>query len=171
MTLNAPAATAIKPTNTTAPIATLAPSATAAPTNTAVPTTVPATATKVPPTALPTSAFTATLSTYNCMVLSISPAPGEFLLPGQDFDANWSVKNTGSVTWSIASVDARFTRGAHLQKLAEVYKLTAEVAKNGTYKVGVDMKAPYTAGTYTTTWHLVAGDTKICALDLTIVVK
>ncbi len=180
LTKNAPT----KPANTVAPSATTAPTtapttaATVAPTKapTAAPTTVAATATSVP-TTKPTAGavlwtLTPTLSTYNCVNLSVSPLKTETLAPYQDFDGRWEVLNSGSEMWTNSDLDIRYISGVRLQKkIIEEVPFTVSVLHNEKYTVLVDMRAPADPGVYSTNWAIMKGNRAICNLNLTITVK
>ncbi|HZM21397.1 MAG TPA: NBR1-Ig-like domain-containing protein [Anaerolineales bacterium] len=107
---------------------------------------------------------------YACQVLSVSPANGTTFGPRADFDAVWRVKNIGQKAWDRTSVDYRYTSGDKIHKV-EIYDLSANVPRNGTTDVIVDMVAPRNAGTYSTTWNLYVGSKSFCNMTLRIVVR
>ncbi len=157
LTLNAPSATPVTPTATTAPTNTPAPTDTPAPTATSTRVFIPWTQTPTP-----------TQAAYSCTVTDISPSLGASKKVDEDFDAKWTVKNSGTSTWSSGNVDIRFIDGTRFQTSGDVFDLGHDVAPNGTYTFGVDMKAPSSDGTYTATWGLNMEDGSTCSLNLKI---
>lgn len=174
MTLNAPSATPVMFTETSAPTeaaptmaaptetATTEPTLTLAP---ALPTATP-TRTLVPWTVTP--AFTATSSAYNCTITEQSPPFGYDLRPGIDFDGKWIVKNTGTQPWVTSEVDIKYVSGTKFQSKVDMLDLSANVAVGGSYTIIVDMFAPTTTGRYSTAWAIVRGGQTICTLPITI---
>jgi len=152
------------PSSTFTATATLAPMAT----KTATVTMVPPTATKtvVPATQKPSA--TSTPLGYACSVVSTSPATGVKMGINADFDAVWKVKNTGSKDWEAGFVDLTYISGTKMQTGADVYDVNTAVAKNAETTLTVDMKAPSTAGKYTTTFALVMEGKTMCTLVVSI---
>lgn len=107
---------------------------------------------------------------YACQVVSLSPANGTTFGSRADFDAVWRVKNIGQKVWDRTQVDYRYTSGDKIHKVA-IYDLSANVPKNGTTDLIVDMVAPKNAGTYTTTWNMYVGSKSFCNMSLRIVVQ
>lgn len=161
LTASAPSLT---PTPRTTPTFTLTPSATPTATSTASPTPT-ITATFIPWTATPTRAA------FACTVTSFSPALNASFLPDSDFDAVWVIKNTGTQTWLHADIDIYYSTGTRLQKVVNGLDLKNDVASGESYTAAVDMRAPSTVGTYSTTWVVARGSQVICSLPLTIIVK
>lgn len=58
-----------------------------------------------------------------------------------------------------------------MNNFANLYDLPSNVAKGESITLRVDMTAPSTAGTYTSTWALADGNTVYCYLPVTITVK
>jgi hypothetical protein len=151
-------------------------------TNTAVPPTEAPTAiptfTQVPPTptftripaTLPPAA-TSTPVNVGCKITDQSPSFGDDFPKEADFDGKWVVKNTSSTKWSSTAVDVKYIAGTKFQTKVDMYDLPADVAVDGSYTVIVDMRAPKTAGRYSTTWAIVQGGTTLCTLGITIDVK
>lgn len=157
--------------------ATLADTATTIPTNTAL----PATNTPLPqlptntavPTLKPTVAvvYTSTPANFNCSLTSFEYTGTQPYSAGGDFDARWTVKNTGTDTWAASDVDYKYVSGTKMQAKADSYDLPSDVASGSSITLIVDMKAPTTAGTYSETWALVKGGTTLCTLPVVIKVK
>lgn len=159
LTLNAPTATPIIPTDTPAPTMT----APVLPTDTPAPSATP-TRVFIPWTKTPT----ATQPVYNCTVTNVSPTTKDTITVDQDFDGKWTVKNSGVKTWYSDNTDIRFVEGTELQESGDLVDLDSDVAPNGTYTIVVDMKAPSSDGTYTTTWGIYLEDGTVCPLTITI---
>jgi hypothetical protein len=157
LTLNAPTATPVTPTNTPAPTNTPVPTETPAPTSTATRAFIPWTQTPTP-----------TQAAYACTVTDVSPKSSDTIKVDQDFDGKWSLKNTGTKTWLAGNTDIRYSSGTKFQQGGDLVDLNSDVAPNGTYTVTIDMKAPSSDGTYNTSWGLVLEDGTVCALNLTI---
>jgi len=160
LTQNAPTATPVTPT------ATDEPTATPAPTNTPMPPTALPTATYIPWTATPL--YTNTPVNNACSITSVEPLSTTTLAKKADFDGKWVVKNIGAQTWDTDSVDIVYVSGTKLQKLYDSEDLKTAVPYNSSLTVIVDMTAPDTAGTYSTTWAIVRGSVTICTLNLTV---
>jgi hypothetical protein len=164
MTLNAPPATPIPPTDTATAIITQAPTKTP----------VPPTATFIPWTATPlytaTPKYTSTPQGYACSVISTSPKSTDTIKVNVDFDGNWVVKNTGTITWDQAATDLKYISGTKFQTKADVFDFKSSVAADAQYTAVVDMKAPSSAGTYTATWAVVQNSLTLCTLNLSITV-
>lgn len=159
LTQNAPTATPVTPTSTPAPTNTSAPVATETPAPTSTATRVFIPWTKTP---------TATAIIYGCSVTSVSPKSTDTITVDQDFDGKWTVKNTGSKTWSSGNTDIRFVDGTKFQQNGDIYDLASDVAPNGTYTITIDMKAPSGDGTYSASWGIFLEDGSVCSLGLTI---
>lgn len=83
-----------------------------------------------------------------------SPGDGTVFAAGEDFTLVWTVKNTGSTTWTT-DYQLRFYLGdASLRFKASDIKLPKEVKPNDTVDLSLWMEAPFNAGDYTTIWVL-----------------
>ncbi len=143
------------------------PTATASPT--ATNTLPPPTATRVPATA--TATHTSTPSDLQCSIVSQSPALGEKMKLGYDFDAIWKLKNTGTKKWDASEMDIRFSSGSKLQKFGDVYDLGKIVNPGEEITITIDMLAPNIAGTYKSTWVLVGEGKTVCTMNLHVEVQ
>lgn len=123
------------------------------------------TPTRFTPTATPGSG----IAGYNCDVTGQSPADGTPFNPGANFDAQWTVANTGSKNWSATNVDVVYVSGSKFYKQS-IYDLGTTVKVGDTYTVVVGMVAPKNSGSYTTRWGLRTGKDVFCTMSLTIVV-
>ncbi|HEV8259139.1 MAG TPA: NBR1-Ig-like domain-containing protein [Burkholderiales bacterium] len=107
---------------------------------------------------------------FACSVTGTSPSNGTVFSPNENFDAVWTVKNTGSNRWDASGMDYIFA-GGEAMHLQNGYDLPASVKSGGSVDLGVDMRAPSSPGTYSTTWQLKDGKTQFCNMKLTIVVQ
>ena len=162
MTLNAPTATPVVPTDTPMPTET----ATPVMTNTPVPPTNTPTATWIPWTSTP--AYSPTPPGYACSVTSTSPASGASLKVNSEFDGKWVVKNTGTKAWEKSAVDIKYVSGTKFQTKGDLFDLGADVASKDSYTIIVDMLTPKTAGSYKASWAVVQDSLTLCTLSLNI---
>jgi len=83
-----------------------------------------------------------------------SPGDGTVFTPGEDFTLTWTVKNTGSTTWTT-DYQLRFYLGnSALRFTASDIKFPKEVKPNDTIDLSLRMEAPHNGGDYTTIWVL-----------------
>lgn len=164
LTLTAPTATPVTPTATV--------TNTPLPTNTSMPTNtpLPPTATWVPWTLTPAQTSTPTTQPYSCTINDKSPSDNTEFDAGASFDGRWTVTNTGSQTWNAADYDLTYESGTDMHDGTKSYDLTSDVASGGSYTAVVDLKAPSSSGTYTTTYSI-RGNGIVCAMSVTIKVK
>jgi hypothetical protein len=88
-----------------------------------------------------------------------APTDGTYMNATQDFDAVWTIKNTGRRPWTTDfyfKPDPDHTSQLKV-KTAPVY-LSSIVDQRSTYKFTVDMVAPKAPGTYRSWWVLVNDD-------------
>ncbi len=158
---------------------------TAAPTATssgATATPTPITATRTPtktpsssgvqPTLAPTSTKVPTGQTLpivqsGCKITAISP--NKPVPPGYDFDAVWTVQNTGSVNWDNHAVDIVYLSGTNMGKGSNDLPKYLKPGDDA-IDVKADMVAPTTAGTYTTVFQVHGDSGTLCQLPLTLTV-
>uniref|UniRef100_A0A7C4KFA6 Nbr1 FW domain-containing protein n=1 Tax=Anaerolinea thermolimosa TaxID=229919 RepID=A0A7C4KFA6_9CHLR len=160
------------------PTATLAPTATELPSPTALPTFTPSNTPPPPPTATntfipftPTNTATSTPTDYSCSVTFVSPATGTTFSPRTDFDAKWTLKNTGTQTWLVSEIDYKYLSGDKMHKYNDLYDLPKEVKSGESVDIIVDMLSPEKAGSYKAVWGLVRGSRTICEFSVNITVK
>ncbi|MEM5774144.1 MAG: NBR1-Ig-like domain-containing protein [Anaerolineaceae bacterium] len=120
-------------------------------------------------TTTPPTSGTSTPIAGSCQITSKQPTGT--LAKNADFDAVWTVKNTGSATWYLDEVDYRYVSGSRIHKYNDVYDLSKTVKPGESITIRVDMTAPSTAGTYAVNWAIVRSNTTLCTLPLTITVK
>ena len=159
---------------------TLTPTVTLLPTNTFLPSETPtatfifilptSTVPSSTPTPEPTQEGSAGGAQFACRIDSQSPADNAVFAQGADFDAVWQVTNTGSNGWDATSADYRYVSGDKIHK-TPAYDFSKTVGVGKTTNIIVDMKAPGSNGTYSTTWKISIGKTKFCTMKLTIVVR
>jgi hypothetical protein len=172
----APAATAVvAPTYTPFPTYTPYPTYTAVVVPTEAQPVVPtagAAATQAPkPTTPPvSSAITHVAPQFACQVTSVSPAYGAELARGVDFDAKFTLKNTGSFTWGAPDYDIVYIYGPTGMAKNTRIDLPKDVTAGGTVDITEDMFAPSTPGTYSAEFVLM-GSATICQMDISINVK
>ncbi len=166
MTQNAP--TAAPATNTPEPTYTAAPTETPLPSFTPAPPTLTPTNTLIPWTNTPAATST---PAYQCKIDEQGPGFGDDFLVNAPFDGRWKVTNTSSTTWKANETDFKYLSGTKFQDNVDALDLTADVAKDGSYTVIIDMTAPTTPGRYSATWGFVQGGSVVCLVGLTIDVK
>jgi hypothetical protein len=109
------------------------------------------------------------LGAYSCALVKQAPADWVKMKPRQSFDMFWTVQNTGAI-WPASSTRLVYLSGAKMQTAGDSFNLAASVGRGGKVKLGVDMIAPKTPGTYTSTWGLYAGNTRICRVYIIVTV-
>ena len=164
------------PTSTATATATLEPTATETATATATSTATPQptatiqviviTNTFVPTVAKPTA--TPTTAPYTCTLTSTSPSAGTKMNTGNDFDAVWKVKNTGTKDWQPGYVDLVYVSGTKMQTKGDVFDVNVALAKGAETTITLDMLAPGSAGKYTDTFALVMEGVTMCTLTVNI---
>lgn len=109
---------------------------------------------------------------YSCAIVSQSPKDWTTFKPRRIFDAKWTVRNTGSRTWSASGTDLLYLGGTKMQTHGDVFDLSKSVAPQGKITLIVDMNAPKKAGYYTTYWGLSNNSSKaFCRFYLILKVK
>jgi hypothetical protein len=136
--------TATQAANPTAAPATATSAAVQAPTATTAPTQPPAPSTSSGGGIYPTR--TPRTLPDNLSLVSFSPADGASFTPGAEFDAVWTVKNTGTTTWGT-DYYVRFKSGVDMGKAVRFY-LKEPVAPGETANLIADLVAPPASGTY-----------------------
>jgi hypothetical protein len=106
----------------------------------------------------------------SCSVAVVDPAIGAVVSPDQPFQARWTILNSGTNRWDDTAVDYVFVSGDILH-LEAAYDLTRSVRSGASIEITVDMRAPATPGSYSTTWNLKDGSTLFCNMNLVIAVQ
>jgi hypothetical protein len=108
---------------------------------------------------------------YGCTLLSVLPRSTDDIVPNGDFDAYWTVMNTGLELWTPQEILIRYVSGTNLQKNNNGINLNTVVRRGEKYTVGIDMRAPAEPGVYQSNWAIKHGSVTLCALNLTVVVR
>ncbi|MEW6404906.1 MAG: NBR1-Ig-like domain-containing protein [Chloroflexota bacterium] len=107
---------------------------------------------------------------FDCRIVAQSPADSTVFGVQVPFMTIWRVLNIGTSNWNGNSTDYRYTGGDKLHTQG-IYDLPRSVPVGGEVDITVNMRAPDTAGTYTTTWKLRMGRNEFCTMRLTIIVQ
>ncbi|MEI6289676.1 MAG: NBR1-Ig-like domain-containing protein [Chloroflexota bacterium] len=116
------------------------------------------------------SAANITSPNYSCKLTAQTPADWVKMVRRQSFDAYWTVQNTGAV-WNSSSTRFVYLGGTKFQTHGDSFYIGKNVGLGSKIKLGVDMMAPKTPGTYSTTWALKSGNTTFCRVTLIVTVK
>lgn len=155
-------------TATTVPTETLIPSATAVPlTNTPANTPTRVFSGTVYPTFTPGN--TSTPKPWGCVVTAGTPNDYTHYANNTDFDATWTLKNTGANSWGSTDVDYSFVSGASMHQ-KDVYNLGKTISMGQSVTITVDMVSPSSAGTYRENWKLNRGSQTLCTMYVVIIV-
>jgi hypothetical protein len=115
---------------------------------------------------LPT--LTPTIGPFSCTVTAQSLAFGAHIPVGSEFDGRWTVKNVGTETWAVGTVDYAYVSGQKFQKKGDAFDLGSEVKPDGKIDIIVDMVAPKDPGAYHAQWALNYNGTTLCTLPVDI---
>lgn len=139
------------------------------------------TLTPIPPTATVTATVTQTATARptltplppktGCQLISQTPRGKTRMGPREDFDAIWTIQNSGYAEWDNDEIDFRYLRGTKLQKRTDVFVLPGNVKPQDTVDIRVDMVAPAEPGEYISVWGLMDGDRLLCAVTIDILVE
>lgn len=105
---------------------------------------------------------------YGCTLIRQSPPDWYRMTPRQDFDAFWTIQNSGNAVWPSNQTKFRYLGGTKFQTRGNEFNLDSSIGLGKKLKIGVDMVAPRTPGIYSTTWALYAGNTRFCIVTLVI---
>jgi hypothetical protein len=130
----------------------LRPSSTPVPTNTIV----------ILPTFTPSKTTRAGVGGGSCSIVYQEPQDGTSMTKGKGFDTRWTIKNTSGKDWRADSVDIRFMSGDRMHSGNDLRDMPYDVGSGGMLDLVVSMTAPATAGSYTSNWALVQGNTSVC---------
>lgn len=162
---------AAQPTATSAPTYTPLPTYTPYPTYTPQPTETPVPPTETSrPTAAPSLTPTPTPQKWACTILSSSPAAGAEYGKSVDFDATFTVKNTGTQPWISSDLDIIYVSGEKTMVKTDLYDLKKNVDPGNSVDLLIDYMSPASTGDYRVEYDLKSGDT-FCPLVTTIKVK
>jgi hypothetical protein len=170
-----PTETPIPPTETPVPTQTY--TATIAPTSTTAYVYVPVYPTSTPGTKTVTPTVTGTIKTptpdgsitsYACSITSQGISDNTEFSSNEEFDATWTIKNTGSSNWDASSIDYRYVSGTTTYKHNAAYDFPSSVAAGDSITIVVDMVAPSSAAAYESYWGVFNGGVNFCSLPLRI---
>lgn len=116
---------------------------------TLAPTSPPTAEPTAEPTAVPTITATSTpeIPCDQASFVSETIPDGTDFFPGQGFTKTWTIKNTGSCTWT-ADYHVVFFSGNAMGAPAARSLTTGTVAPGQTIQISLEMQAPITSGTY-----------------------
>lgn len=110
-----------------------------------------------------------TSSSYGCTLIRQSPIDWVKMKSRQSFDVHWTVQNTGAV-WHANATKFAYIWGPKMQTHGDEFRINNDVGRGQKIKLSVDMIAPKSLGTYSTTWALFSGNTRVCRVTLTLTV-
>lgn len=117
-------------------------------------------------TAVPTAA-----TGLKCSVTLVGPANNSVFTPNASFDGKWTLENTGTETWDANNLDFKYLSGTKMHEGGDARDLSVNVASGEKIDFILDMIAPGSVGTYSTTWGLMLGSGTVCTMSLTIRVQ
>jgi hypothetical protein len=108
-----------------------------------------------------------------CDLTAMSPAFGSVYKKGETFNTSWTFINYGPYTWNTHEVDFIYISGEKMQAppTTLVYDLPATILPGQKVTIKIPMKAPSSAGTFSTAWRLHEGDRFYCQVTMQIGVK
>ena len=124
------------------------------PTNTPAPTQAVTATLSVSVTPLVQKSATSSTGPDKAEWVAQNPGDGTILTAGQDFTLVWTVKNTGTTTWTTDYQLRYYLVEQTLRMGAGDLKLSKEVKPNESIDLSLSMKAPASSGEYTTIWVL-----------------
>ena len=117
----------------------------------------------------PSSIAQASGGTYKCEFVKQTPADYTVFAPKAQFDMYWTLKNTGTATWT--GIQLVFVSGRAINTYPAPFALTSTTPPGQRLKVGVDMMAPKLPGTYVTNWGLAKNGVVFCRFYLILTVR
>ena len=165
-----PTETPLPPTDTPEPSST--PTKTATPTKTTVSNNwVPQNPQWYPPAPPQGPTASSSSSAWRCSITYQLVGYNEVFGTYEDFDAKWTIKNTGTAYWDSGAVDYFYSSGTEMHKYADRYDLPATVSPGYSITLTVDMQAPGSEGSYSTYWTLSGDSGTFCTLPVHIRVE
>ena len=143
--------------------------ATPRPTQTATVTNTPAATETAAATS--TSAATSVMQNYcdnSLYVADVTIPDNTEMAPGQAFDKTWTIKNTGTCTWTEGYTIV-FSNGEKMN--GNTRPIGQSVAPGATVNVTVKLTAPYTPGAYSGFWRLANGKGDPFGQIVSVVIK
>ncbi len=92
---------------------------------------------------------------YNAALVSASVADGTKLDPNESFTLTWVIKNTGSCEWN-GNFKINFISGDMLG--SDTTKIRQNVSPGSSAEISLDMVAPGSSGSVTSSWQLATDD-------------
>jgi hypothetical protein len=140
--------------------AALTPSATPSPlpSDTPAPSATPASTDTPSASATPAASDTPTSLPDKVEVISQNPVDDSFIAPGSTFSITWSLRNSGTTTWT-STYRLRYYSGEQMGGRSS-YALPKVVPPNGTVDITLNLTAPTTPGRIQTQWALTNADGK-----------
>jgi hypothetical protein len=108
---------------------------------------------------------------WECKIVEKSPVKGSVIGSGVNFDAYWTVLNTGLQAWPNYGVDFVYLSGLRSEKSRVVQDLPNTVPPGSKITLRVPLTAPKNNGVYNVIWSLKVGNTQFCAMKITFEVK
>lgn len=102
--------------------------------------------------------------------ISQNPADGTVVTPNQPFNMVWTVKNMGTTTWNTSYQLRYYLSEANLRFGGSDIKFPKEVKPGESVDLSVSMRAPTSAGEYTTIWVL-TNDQGVNFYTVTLTIK
>ena len=106
---------------------------------------------------------------YSCSLVNQTPKDWVKMKPRQSFDMIWTVVNTGH-KWNADYTQFKYLWGAKMQTRGDFFDFNGDVGYGKRIKLGVDMIAPKTPGTYPITWGLYSGSYRVCTVTFIVTV-
>jgi hypothetical protein len=114
---------------------------------------------------------------FACKLVTKSPENWTTMKPRQDFNASWTVQNTGKKIWHFGGVVIEYIEGSKfyqdLRTKQKIFNLSGDVDPGEETVLMVDMAAPKNKGNHTATWGLMEVKSKqvFCTFTVMITVK
>ncbi len=108
---------------------------------------------------------------YSCSLVNQQPADYVVMRPRQSFDMTWVVVNDGTAVWHGGQTSYAHYSGVPMYANGSAYLVPETVGLGGKLRMTIDMEAPKNPGTYSTTWALLTGNSRICRMYLIVTVK
>lgn len=101
---------------------------------------------------------------WTCGIRSVTPR-GEVYKPGEEFNANWTVVNTGNKVWTSNTIDFVYLSG-YRQNEKRIQDLSSTIGRGSLVTFTVLFKAPKTSGEYASIWSLRVGNMIFCSMRM-----
>ena len=109
---------------------------------------------------------------YDCKLVAQSPADGTLMNPAQPFDGRFTLKNTGTKTWTTDEFQFFHKSGEDFDASADGFFIDEEIDPGDSYTLVLDMVAPFNPGIYVGWWHMRSDNNEyFCSFYTAIQVK